>query len=201
MKKVLTSIIIIISIHTFSQDDIKHVNIGDFFNATKVEENHFFVNDIIQRLNFEIFEEIKTSEESKKYTIAEKKFLLKLKPDSIFIESIKENLSNEIKSSLKESLVLEINEDFIENLIVKLYFENNKIEEIISNDSKNYTNKNIELYRNFSDLENKLLITYILDKNKILQIGNSIFPYLNKILKTDVEKTLNTSLNLLAVNF
>ena len=50
-------------------------------------------------------------------------------------------------------------------------------------------------------IEDKLLVNYIIDKNKSIQFGNNMMPHLNKILKTDVEKTLNTSLNLLAVNF
>ena len=135
----------------------------------------------------------------KNYPIAEKKFILKLNSSSIFSEKIQEKLSN--KNNVNKSMLVEINNQFLENLIVKIYIENDKIEEIILDSSENYGDRNIDLYRNFSDLEDKLLVNYIIDKNKSIQFGNNMMPHLNKILKTDVEKTLNTSLNLLAVNF
>jgi hypothetical protein len=173
----------------------------DVFQAVKVEENHFFAQDILQKINLQLFEEIKISEDLKKYPIAEKKFVFKEKTNSIFSETIQKNLVEENTISSKESFFIEMNEDFIENVIIKLFIEEDKIQEIVVNDAKNYGDRNIEIYRNLSDLENKLLITYKLDEYKSIQIGNTIFPYLNKLQKTDVEKTLNTSLNLLAVNF
>ncbi|MBG7612207.1 hypothetical protein IU405_08105 [Polaribacter sp. BAL334] len=198
MKNVLTTLLIIISIHTYSQNELKN-NFLDIFNAVKVEENHFQSQDISQKFNFQIFEEIKNSEDLKNYPIAEKKFILKLNSSSIFSEKIQEKLSN--KNNVNKSMLVEINNQFLENLIVKIYIENDQIEEIILDSSENYGDRNIDLYRNFSDLEDKLLVNYIIDKNKSIQFGNNMMPYLNKILKTDVEKTLNTSLNLLAVNF
>ncbi len=94
-----------------------------------------------------------------------------------------------------------MNEEFIEKVIVKLFIEEDKLQEIVLNDEKNYGDRNIEIYRNLSNLKKKLLITYKLDNSSSIQIGYNIIPYLNKLLKTDVEETLNTSLNLLAVNF
>lgn len=198
MKNVLTTLLIIISIHTYSQNELKN-NFLDIFNTVKVEENHFQSQDISQKFNFQIFEEIKNSEDLKNYPIAEKKFILKLNSSSIFSEKIQEKLSN--KNNVNKSMLVEINNQFLENLIVKIYIENDQIEEIILDSSENYGDRNIDLYRNFSDLEDKLLVNYIIDKNKSIQFGNNIMPYLNKMVKTDVEKTLNTSLNLLAVNF
>lgn len=200
MKNILTSIIIIISIHTFSQSELKK-GFNDVFQTVKVEENHFFVQDIFQKLNLQLFEEIKISEDLKKYPIAEKKFLFKEKTNTIFSETIQKNIVEENTMSSKESFFIEMNEDFIENVIVKLFIEEDKIQEIVFNDAKNYGDRNVEIYKNLSDLENKLLIVYKINDSKSIQIGNSIFPYLNKLQKTDVEKTLNTSLNLLAVNF
>jgi len=200
MKYILTSIIIIISIHTFSQSELKK-GFNDVFQTVKVEENHFFVQDIFQKLNLQLFEEIKISEDLKKYPIAEKKFLFKEKTNTIFSETIQKNIVEENTMSSKESFFIEMNEDFIENVIVKLFIEEDKIQEIVFNDAKNYGDRNVEIYKNLSDLENKLLIVYKINDSKSIQIGNSIFPYLNKLQKTDVEKTLNTSLNLLAVNF
>lgn len=200
MKNILTSVIIIISIHTFSQNELKK-GFDDIFQPVKVEENHFFVQDIFQKLNLQLFEEIKISEDLNKYPIAEKKFVFKENANSIFSKTIQKNVIEQNTISSKESFFIEMNEDFIENVIVKLFIEDDKIEEIVLNNAKNYGDRNIEIYRNLSDLENKLLITYKLDKSNSIQIGNNIFPYLNKLVKTDVEKTLNTSLNLLAVNF
>ena len=34
-----------------------------------------------------------------------------------------------------------------------------------------------------------------------LQIGKDIYPYLNKIQKTELDKTMQNSLNLFAINF
>jgi hypothetical protein len=200
MKNILTSLIIIISLHTFSQNELKK-GFDDIFQIVKVEENHFFVQDILQKLNLQLFEEIKISEDLKKYPIAEKKFLFKEKTNALFGKTIQKNLIEEISTSSNESFFIEINEEFIEKIIVKLFIEEDKLQEIVLNDEKNYGDRNIEIYRNLSNLENKLLITYKLDNSNSIQIGNNIIPYLNKLLKTDVEETLNTSLNLLAVNF
>jgi len=200
MKNILTSVIIIISSHTFSQNELKK-GFDDIFQTVKVEENHFFVQDILQKLNLQLFEEIKISEDLKKYPIAEKKFLFKEKTNALFGKTIQKNLIEEISTSSNESFFIEINEEFIEKIIVKLFIEEDKLQEIVLNDEKNYGDRNIEIYRNLSNLENKLLITYKLDNSNSIQIGNNIIPYLNKLLKTDVEETLNTSLNLLAVNF
>ena len=200
MKNTLTSVIIIISLHTFSQNELKK-GFDDIFQTVKVEENHFFVQDILQKLNLQLFEEIKISEDLKKYPIAEKKFLFKEKTNALFGKTIQKNLIEEISTSSNESFFIEINEEFIEKIIVKLFIEEDKLQEIVLNDEKNYGDRNIEIYRNLSNLENKLLITYKLDNSNSIQIGNNIIPYLNKLLKTDVEETLNTSLNLLAVNF
>jgi hypothetical protein len=202
MKNILTTTIILISLNLFSQNETLEVKEkNSIFNVTKVEENHVLVNEFFEKLNFQIFDEVTLFEKLKEYPIAEKKFVLKQKTPVFFSEMIEKNLKYDKKSSLNQNLLLEINESFIENVIVKLFIEEDNIQEIISNDPRNYGDRNIELYRNFSDLENKLLISFMLDKNKSIQIGNNIIPYLNKLQKTDVEKTLNTSLNLLAVNF
>jgi hypothetical protein len=202
MKNILTTTIILISLNLFSQNEtLEAKEKNSIFNVTKVEENHVLVNEFFEKLNFQIFDEVTLFEKLKEYPIAEKKFVLKQKTPVFFSEMIEKNLKYDKKSSLNQNLLLEINESFIENVIVKLFIEEDNIQEIISNDPRNYGDRNIELYRNFSDLENKLLISFMLDKNKSIQIGNNIIPYLNKLQKTDVEKTLNTSLNLLAVNF
>lgn len=200
MKKILL-FITIISLNSFSQNDLKKSdNLGNFFRAADVEENHVLINEMIEKLNLQIFEEIKSSENLKKHSIAEAKFSLKNQINQAFNKKIQNNLENE-KLKLNESLLIEMNDNFLKNIISKILLEENKAHEIILSDISNYGDQNIELYRNYSSLENKLLISYTLDKNINIQIGNSILPYLNKIVKTDVEKTLNTSLNLLAVNF
>ncbi|PQJ73864.1 hypothetical protein [Polaribacter gangjinensis] len=200
MKNILTSIIIIISIHSFSQNELKN-GFVDIFQTAKVEENHFFVQDVIQKLNLQLFEEIKISEDLKKYPIAEKKFVFKEKTSSDFKITFQKNLIEENKIDSKQSFIIEMNENFIDNVIVKLLIEEDKIQEIIVSDIKNIGDRNLEIYRNLSDLENKLLIVYKIDNSNSIQIGNDIFPHVYKLQKTDVEKTLNTSLNLLAVNF
>jgi len=200
MKK-LVIFIIMFSLNSFSQNEFKNFdNLKSFFQAAEVEENHVFIDRIIEKLNLQIFEEIKTSENLKKHSTAEAKFSLNHQVNSVFKERIQNNLEYE-KSDIKESLLIEMNTNFVENVIVKLFLVGNSIEEIDFNSTKNYGDRNIEFYRNYIDLKNKLLISYNLDGNIELQIGNSLYPYLNKIFKTDVEKTLNTSLNLLAINF
>ena len=200
MNNILTSVIIIISLHTFSQNELKK-GFDDVFQTVKVEENHFFVQHIPQKLNLQLFEEIKISDDLKKYPIAEKKFLFKEKTNTLVGETIQKKLIEEKSTSYNESFFIEMNEEFIEKVIVKLFIEEDKLQEIVLNDEKNYGDRNIEIYRNLSNLKKKLLITYKLDDSSSIQIGDNIIPYLNKLLKTDVEETLNTSLNLLVVNF
>lgn len=200
MKNILTSIIIIISIHTFSQNELKN-NYVDIFQTAKVEENHFFGQNFLQKLDLQLFEEIKISEDVKKYPIAEKKFLFKEKTSSGFSIIFQKNLIEENKIDSKQNFIIEMNEKFIDKVIVKLLIEDDKIQELIIHEIAKNGDINGDIYKNLSKLENKLVITYKIDNTNSIQIGNNIFPYLNKSQKTDVEKTLNTSLNLLAVNF
>lgn len=198
MKKLQTLLLILLSLNVFSQNEmIKNKNVNDFFKTTEIEENHILVNGMIERLNFQVFEEIKSLENHKKHSIAEGKFSLNNNTNTVFIKTI----LKEDKINLNESLFIELNSDLLKAIITKLSTDEDNLQEILISEISNYGDRNIEIYRNYSNLENKLLISYTLNTSKSLQIGKSIYPYLNKILKTDVEKTLNTSLNLLAVNF
>lgn len=198
MEKIL-AFIVFITLYSFSQNDLKKFhNVESFFHAAEVEENHVLINGIIEKLNLQIFEEIKISENLNKQPTAEAKFSLKNQVNSVFNQRIQNNIE---KVKLKESLLIEMNKNFIDNILVKLIIEENKFKAIDLNDAKNYADRIMETYKKYPDLNNRLLISNDLNDKINVQIGNSLYPYLNKIFKTDVEKTLNTSLNLLAINF
>ena len=72
---------------------------------------------------------------------------------------------------------------------------------ILQNEALTYGDRNLEEYKNLVNLENKLIQTVSVSNDVELQLGKDIYPYLNKILKTELDKTLQNSLNLFAINF
>lgn len=91
-------------------------------------------------------------------------------------------------------------QEFIKDIILQ------KLESVLeklafNNESLTYGDRNIEVYKNYQNLRDKLIASKKITKNIELQTGNSLYPYLNKIQKTELDRTLQNSLNLLAINF
>lgn len=91
--------------------------------------------------------------------------------------------------------------DFIDKLIVKIIKDKNiELSDFYGSIDFN-GDKNLDAYKNNTENINKLIIAYKLLEDVNLQIGNDIEKRMNKLLKTDIDKTLNSSLNLLVINF
>lgn len=98
------------------------------------------------------------------------------------------------------NLVTDVKKEFIEKTILKKIQEDLKKYMSIY-ESMNYGDRNIDLYRNYESLLNNLIVEYKLSKNTSVQLGKSVYPFLTKMLKTEIDNTQNSSLNLVAINF
>jgi hypothetical protein len=106
-----------------------------------------------------------------------------------------------IKSKEKDSdnfnLTNDLKKKFIYEIIAKELLQLNEQQNV----AHNYGDRNIELYRNYELIQNKLIKSIKLNSEIEVQLGNSLMPFIKKIYKSEIDKTLNNSLNLLAFNF
>lgn len=110
---------------------------------------------------------------------------------------IVEKISTDInKTSTKKSFIITTNKDFIDQLITAKI-----VQEGLLNKSVNYGDRDIEIFKNYSESKDILNVTYKITSSTQLQIGNNIIPFIKKPFKTKIDKTLVNSLNLLAINF
>tara|TARA_R110001606_G_scaffold280975_1_gene429715 strand:- start:18 stop:632 length:615 start_codon:yes stop_codon:yes gene_type:complete len=110
---------------------------------------------------------------------------------------IVEKISFDInKTSTKKSFIITTNKDFIDQLITAKI-----VQEGLLNESVNYGDRDIEIFKNYSESKDILNVTYKITSSTQLQIGNNIIPFIKKPFKTEIDKTLVNSLNLLAINF
>ena len=110
---------------------------------------------------------------------------------------IVEKISFDInKTSTKKSFIITTNKDFIDQLITAKI-----VQEGLLNKSVNYGDRDIEIFKNYSESKDILNVTYKITSSTQLQIGNNIIPFIKKPFKTEIDKTLVNSLNLLAINF
>ncbi|PQJ78566.1 hypothetical protein [Polaribacter porphyrae] len=192
MKNLLYLALIFIIQPIFSQEevDLKFYN-KDFLKIDVLNKNDKTYKipewKIIETKSFKIKEN------------SEGKFLVNKKEKDYFNKITSTNDMKYIDAK-NIHLATDIKQKFVDNIIIKKLDEELK-KNIILNESFTYGDRNIDLYRNYSNLENKLIVYGNISENVEIQIGKSLYPYLNKMYKTDIEKTLNTSLNILAINF
>ncbi len=194
MKLLSILVILFISSLTFSQNDnfINSNSNLDFLSKEKSKVNNDKVN-----INT-IFPEIILIKNWEHKEVSEGKFLVNSKTKQYFIK-INESLTKQPKDK-NIHLSANTKQNFIKEVIVKKL--NEEILKLsLLEESLTYGDRNIELYRNYEELLNKLIINVDVNEQVTLQIGKNIYPYLNKILKTELDKTLQNSLNLFAVNF
>lgn len=65
---------------------------------------------------------------------------------------------------------------------------------MLINEALSYGHRNLEFYKSYTDIENKLIISTPINSEIRVQLGKDIYPYLNKILKTELDETLQNSL-------
>ena len=197
MKKLIY--ILFISLFYQTQIAQERINIS-FFDASvfKTEES----KKTSESTNFNSISssEIKIETPLMVKVNSEGKFLLNDSSKAFFGEIENKSESKKGLNDKNIALVVDAKQEFINKVILeRLREELDKL--IVLDESFTYGDRNIDLYRDYSQLENKLIITKYLNSEIEIQIGNSVYPYLNKLLKTEIDKTLQNSLNLLAINF
>jgi hypothetical protein len=189
-NSILIACILIVNL-SFSQTDKVRDNNSNSIFKTKIEEN----NNKAFIPEFNLLEESNAFDILKPINNSEGKFSIYKNGFKEFKIQESEDSKNKEESSLK-SLSTINKDDFIKNVVTKLLVEKKLI-----NETEVYGDKNLDLYKSYVSEKNLLIVGFSITENLKIQIGNSIYPYINKKLKTEIEKTLNTSLNLIAINF
>lgn len=200
-KPLFTLLLLLVTQITFSQIENSYLESNLF--KENIKENLYYIEQKPDNL----FPEIKKLELKDIKNNTEGKFNLNSDNKKYFItnelaqkKSVFEK--NEIKEdqSLKENLSSKLKTEFI-NKVIRKKIAREIQEYIFINEALTYGDRNIELYKNYTDLQNTLIKSIKINSKTELQIGKDIYPYLNKILKTELDKTLQNSLNLFALNF
>jgi hypothetical protein len=201
MKNIFILAAILLTNTLFSQNNNEFstpVNQVNF--ETDIKEN-YYLNESDKFLN--LFTDVNFLE-SKSTMNTERKFLMKsLEKENI----LSSNLKNEsiIVTKIKRiddtnSLIADVKSAFI-NTIIEDKLKEELLKSLNANEALTYGDKNIDLYVEYEEMRNKLIKSYEINDSVEFQIGKSVYPYLNKILKTEIDKTLRNSLNLFVVNF
>ena len=190
--KNLTYIFLFLFISSIYGQDMNFIN----SNSNLINLQNDFLEMQSNKLNStSLFSEIIIPKNKIIKETSEGKFLYNAKTKEYFKTIENNNNANE-----NTHLYADNNEEFINKIIIKK-LDDELIEILVLNESFEYGDRNIDLYRDYESLKNKLIIRKNINDNVEIQIGKSLYPYLNKILKTELDKTLQNSLNLLAINF
>jgi len=149
----------------------------DFENKKIINEGKFSLNDFNDKsLNALLLELDK-----------------KNKTEFFIVEKV---LSNVSSTSTQKSFIITTNKKFIDKLITAKIVQEGLLNEVV-----NYGDRDLETFKNYSEPKDFLNVTYKITSSTQLQIGNSVIPFIKKPFKTEIDKTLLNSLNLLAFNF
>ena len=201
MKNIFILAAILLTNTLFSQNNNEFsTTINQVNFETDIKEN-YYLNDSDKFLN--LFNDVNFLESNSKMN-TERKFLMKsLEKENI----LSSNLKNEsiIVTKIKRiddtnSLIADVKSAFI-NTIIEDKLKEELLKSLNANEALTYGDKNIDLYVEYEEMRNKLIKSYEINDSVEFQIGKSVYPYLNKILKTEIDKTLRNSLNLFVVNF
>lgn len=207
MKKIIFIICMLAVNLSFSQE-------GNYINSAlleaSVKENYIIEYKVSNEIK-KMISEISLIDLKKFEKNSEGKFSVKIDNDLFFFDLEKINKVDQksilvtkfVKSekvNKKRNLATDIKSEFIEKTILKKVQEDIK-SHIKLYESLSFGDQQVKRLRNYDFLLNKLMVDYEISKNTQIQIGNSLYPYLNKILKTEIDKTVNSSLNLIAINF
>lgn len=192
MKKILliSFLVLVFKINAQNENFI-----NSFKNTFYTKENNLKVQS--QKLNeLKFFSDIIFLSNKEVKLNSDGKFLVNPKTKMHF----KNVNSNRINENKNVHLSADNKAEFIEIIILEqLELTLEKL--AFSNESLSYGDRNLEAYRNYQNLKSKLIASQKIANGIEIQTGNSLYPYLSKILKTELDKTLQNSLNLLAINF
>ena len=202
MKNIFILAAILLTNTLFSQNNNEFstpVNQVNF--ETDIKEN-YYLNESDKFLN--LFTDVNFLE-SKSTMNTERKFLMKsLKKENILSSNLKNEsiiiTKNKRSAEDANSLIADAKSAFV-NTIIEDKLKEELLKSLNANEALNYGDKNIDLYVEYEEMRNKLIKSYEINDSVEFQIGKSVYPYLNKILKTEIDKTLRNSLNLFVVNF
>lgn len=199
-NSLLISIILTAQI-SFSQKEIKDTNLNKalIFNVNNKLNNGITKN---------IFSEIKNPTIKDFKNNSEGKFSFNASNKELFKNDKKENNTEFLASNkafkgvqLKtDNMNTSLKTEFVNKIIQKKIAEE-ILKYMIMNGALTYGDRYLNEYKDFTDLENKLILSKKITSKIELQIGKDIYPYLNKIQKTELDKTMQNRLNLFAINF
>ena len=199
-NSLLISIILTAQI-SFSQKEIKNINLNKalIFNINDKLNNGLSKNIFLEIKNPKI-KDFKNNSEGKFSFNESKKELFKNEKeenDTEFLVNKKAFKGVQLKT---DNMNTSLKTEFVNKIIQKKIAEE-ILKYIIMNEALTYGDRYLNEYKDFTDLENKLILSKKITSKIELQIGKDIYPYLNKIQKTELDKTMQNSLNLFAINF
>jgi hypothetical protein len=202
MKKyIFTALVLIVNL-SFAQEEKKNeFSFQSNLFDTNIEENHFSIKEANDNKISTLFPEIFSLKLKDFTNNSEGKFSISKDNKELFVQSYtnsdNKNLNQNYISN-KSYVSLDMDDKFVNKIIVKKMVNEN----VVLDESQSYGDRNLELYRsNFPSTRNELITEFRINSNFELQIGKSLYPYLNKNLKTELDRTLQNSINLLALNF
>ncbi len=201
MKSLLFTLFLLSIQFSYAQIDNKSNIFKSILFETNIEESHYVKTG-------NLFPDIIKLEIKDLKNNSEGKFSVNPENEKYFKSDFTKNDTSILKgddikklSNLKtDNIAASVNKTLVNKIIRKKLAEEIK-NYIILNEALSYGDRNLEHYKNYNEIENLLIQTYQIDVDVELQIGKDIYPYLNKILKTELDKTLQNSINLLAINF
>lgn len=193
MKNLLLITCVLIVNLSFSQEDSSSFSKKIF--SSNAEENHFKSNtlDAFTMEKLEKLPKIKPSNNS------EGKFPFYSLNDQNLFDLDKTDHNESIVKQVKSKKMIKKTTDFVDEVIVKISRDKNIDISNFNNDDDLSGNENVDSDDLYATSANKLILAYRLNGDSQLQIGNDIHRYINKLFKTDLDKTLLNSLNLLVI--
>ncbi|WP_299012292.1 hypothetical protein [uncultured Polaribacter sp.] len=161
-------------------------------SVSGIEQGQFKTNGI-QDLNKELF----FIQDLKPINNSEGKFAFYKEIDQSFVkekESIVKTDKKIIQLLTSNSLAVDVNLDLIHKILLQKFIKNEVLSQVVSDDNYN------AFYKTY-DLKDKLNILIYKGEYTAVELGNNIYQSINKLFKTEIDKTLDSSLNLLTFNF
>jgi hypothetical protein len=205
MKNALSICFVLIISFSFAQE-----NSSDAKEVLKNENNNAFSLIKNEAAKFFKIKEIVPVDFEKRADANEGKFSLKeirnksltsllsdldknTKAKFLIIEDI---ISSNQSLILEKSITIVANRKFINKLITDKIIQDDLINEAFT-----YRDRNIESYRNYPELVDLFNVKYTITEDLEVQTGDNIYDFINKPFKSELDRTLFNSLNLLAISF
>ena len=197
MKNLIVIACVLIVNLSFSQKDTNPFSEKTFYS--NIEENHYNATTY-DFFALEKQEELQALNTIRPINNSEGKFPFYSNEDQSLFD-IKETASQKSMLNLNKNITIKNNSDFIDKVILKI-LEDKKIDIVDFQNTLDFNgDKNINFYKNYTTDINKLIIAYKLKGETEFQIGKDINNFMNKTLKTELDRTLQNSINLLVINF